>query len=141
MPAIKPNAARSRSRLERPVPSPIAGPEVFANPGKEMMLVGSVARLFAVLVPPPPLTAAWLTTEFAALARTVTVTVIAGYEAPAAKAFARVHVTVWPTGAGHVHPVPAAAVGVSPAGNVSVTVTGAVVVAPPMLGVVSVCVE
>jgi hypothetical protein len=124
--------------LDGPALSPIEGPEVFGNPGKEMMLVGSLATLFAVLVSPPPLTAAWLTTALGALARTVTVTVIGGYEVAAASAFARVHVTVWPAGAGHVHPVPAAAVGVSPAGNVSVTVTGAVVVAPPMLVTVSV---
>ena len=62
--------------------------------GTEMMLVGSLAVLFAVLVSPPPLTVAWFTTELAALRSTVTVMVIGGYEEPAASASARVQVTV-----------------------------------------------
>src|ERR1700674_728300 len=64
-----------------------------------------------------------------------------GYEAPAANASERVQVTICPTGAGQVHPAPAAAVGVNPAGRVSVTVTVPLVATLPELVAVSEYVE
>src|ERR1700687_3280563 len=91
--AINASAASTR-KLGAPGADPEAGPAVFGNPGKEMMLVGSLAVLLMVLVSPPPLTTAWCTTEFGAVCRTVTVIVIAGYAPAAASTLERVHVTV-----------------------------------------------
>ena len=51
---------------------------VTAMSACETMLVGSLAVSLVVLVWLPPLTLAWLVTEFAAPCRTVTVTVIGG---------------------------------------------------------------
>jgi hypothetical protein len=104
---------------------------VFGNPGSEMTLAGSDAVSLAALVSPPPLTVATLVTVFAELESTVTVTAIGGYDKPAASTSERVHETVWPDCAGQVHPDPAAAVGVSPAGGTSVTVTVPLLGPPP----------
>jgi hypothetical protein len=87
--------------------------------------VGSAALLLAGVASPPPVTVAVLVTDAAAFAATLTVRLMAGYEAPGASASLRVQVTVAPTV--HVQPEPDAAVAVSPAGRVSETVTVPVV--------------
>jgi hypothetical protein len=83
-------------------------------------VVGSVA--VGEFVAPPPLAVAVLVTCGRAAGRTFTISAIGVPAAPAAIAVALVHVTVCPA-ALHVHPVPFAALNVSPAGSVSVTVT------------------
>src|SRR5436189_19161 len=94
------------------------------------MVVASLAESFPVLVSPPPDTEAELVTLAAALLATFTVKVIAGKLAPAASASLRVQVKVPST---QVHPLPAMAVAVRPAGKVSVTETAALVGAEPEL--------
>src|SRR5205807_2710786 len=88
----------------------------------EVTVVGSVAVSLAVLTSLPPETVAVLVTEAGAVCNTVTVIVIAGYAALAANASLRVQVTVWPA-TPQLQPAPVAVDGVSPAGNVSETVT------------------
>jgi hypothetical protein len=83
-------------------------------------VVGSVA--VGKFVAPPPLAVAEFVTVAVAIAATFTISAIGVPAAPAAIAVALVHVTVCPA-ALHVHPVPFAALNVSPAGSVSVTVT------------------
>ncbi|MBK7908641.1 MAG: hypothetical protein IPJ78_19115 [Gemmatimonadetes bacterium] len=92
-----------------------------------MTVVGSDARSLPVSRPcpvgcVPPLVRAVLVTVAAAVPLTVEVMVTAGYAPPEASASERVQVTTWPT-MPQVHPVPVAAVGVSPAGSVSSIVT------------------
>jgi hypothetical protein len=67
---------------------------------------------------PPPDTLTWFTCGEVALAATLTVTVMAGYADPPAKASLREHAF-----AEQFHPLPVIDTNVRPAGNVSVTVT------------------
>ena len=84
------------------------------------MVVGSLAVSHGVAEQPPPDTAAEFVTELAAVADTSTVTVIAGYDEPAARASERVHVNVLSV---QLHPVPEIAVAVRPVGRASTTLT------------------
>src|SRR5207245_352515 len=68
-----------------------------------LMVVGSLVESLLVTTSPPPDTAAEFVTELEAVADTFTVTVIAGYELPAAKASERVQVSVANV---QDHPVP-----------------------------------
>src|ERR1700694_2427591 len=102
----------------------------------ETTLVRSVAVSFAVLTSPPPDTVAVLVTELAADCRTLTVIEITGNDPLLATTAVLVQVTVCATIA-QVQPVPDAAVGVSPAGSVSVTVLVPLVAVPPILLTVS----
>ncbi len=74
--------------------------------------------LFQSLTSPPPDTVTLFVRLVLASEATETVTVIAGYEAPAARGSARVQETA----SVHVHPEPEAAVAVRPVGRLSVTV-------------------
>src|ERR1700719_3921608 len=85
-----------------------------------VMVVGSLDALFAALVSPPPFTVAVLVTLAGALAATLAVSVMAGKADPMARTSLRVQVSVASV---HVQPVPLTAVGVSPGGSVSTTVT------------------
>src|SRR5262249_45452016 len=100
------------------------------------IVVTSLAVLFAVLTSPPPETVAVLVNDGGAAGATFTVRVIGEYLAPAVRASLRVHLRFWPAML-HTQPAPAAAVGVSSAGRVSLTVTGLVVGPPPMFDTVS----
>jgi hypothetical protein len=93
---------------------------VIERTGFCTIVVGSLTLAHGEPTQPPPTTDAWFVNEDAALLATLTVTVIAGYEEPAASASDRVHVSV-PTV--QVHPVPLSPVTVSPVGGASVTVT------------------
>src|SRR5262245_27843791 len=94
------------------------------------MVVTSVAVSFAVFNSPPPATLTLFVTLDEALLPTLTVRVIAGYDAPPASASLRKQVRVATV---HVHPVPLIAVAVRPAGSVSITVTRPLVGPPPAL--------
>jgi hypothetical protein len=83
------------------------------------------SEVLAGVAVPPPETVAVLVTLAEALAATLTVSMIGGWLAPGARTSLRVHVTVAPTV--QVQPEPVAAVAVSPAGKVSLTVTVPVV--------------
>jgi hypothetical protein len=85
------------------------------------IVVKSLAVLFPAVASPPPDTTAVLVTLEAALAATVTVRVIAGYAADAARAVERLQLNVGVSV--QLHPVPAIAVAVNPVGSVSVIVT------------------
>jgi hypothetical protein len=93
-------------------------------------VVGSVA--VGEFVAPPPLAVAELVTRGTAAASTFTVSVIGFPVAAAAMTVALSQVTVWPA-ALQVHPVPVAALNVSPAGSVSVTVIVPEVATLPVL--------
>jgi|SRR5271168_213707 len=95
----------------------------------ELIVVGSVAVSLEVLVSPPPETVAELIPE-AALADTLTVSVMAGKLAPAASTAVVVQVSVVRL---HPQPEPVMAVAVSPAGSASTTVTVPLVAAVPEL--------
>ena len=86
----------------------------------------SVPVLFPGVTSPPPLTSAVFVMLLPADCRTLTVTEIAGQAAPAARTSAREHETFGAVTV-QAQPVAVAAVGVRPAGSVSVTVTGAFV--------------
>src|SRR5438876_339000 len=79
-------------------------------------------------------TVAVLVTAGGALAATFTVSVIEGYEAPAASTSLRVH---GPAGWLHVQPVPPIAVAVRPEGSVSLAVTVPLVGPLPLLRTLS----
>src|SRR5437016_7184600 len=85
-----------------------------------LTVVGSLVESLLVTTSPPPDTEAELVTELEAVADTFTVSVIAGYGEPAAKASERVQVNVASV---HDQPVPEIAVAVRPLGSVSATVT------------------
>src|SRR5579864_5775919 len=88
----------------------------------EVKVVGSLAAsLLRFSSPPPPMVPLSVSGLDAAWA-TATVIATGGYALPAASASDRVQVTVWPA-IEQVQPAPDAAVGVSPAGTVSVMVT------------------
>src|SRR5689334_17402638 len=95
-----------------------------------IIVVVSLVLSFAVLISPPPDTAALLVSTPAALLATFTVTVMSGYAFLEARTSLRVQVRV---GRSHDHPVPAMALAVSPEGSVSTTLTGALVSIPPAL--------
>jgi hypothetical protein len=103
-----------------------------AMSASDAMLVGSLAVSFAILTSLPPDTKAVLVTDTGAVCRTVTVIVIAGYEALDARASLRVQVTVC-AATPQPQPVPVAIDGVNPAGSVSATVTVPLLAADPML--------
>src|SRR5205823_12912580 len=103
-----------------------------AMSARETTFVRSVAVSFAVFTSPPPETVAVLVTAFAADWPTFTVIEIAGNDPLLATTALLVQVTVCATIA-HVQPAPDAAVGVSPAGSVSVTVVVPLVAVPPTL--------
>src|SRR5262245_26338032 len=86
----------------------------------EVTMVGSLAVLLVALESPPPLTVAVLVTLPGALAATFTMSATGGYEAPGPSASARVQVVVAPSV--QVQPAPLAALGLMPAGMVSLTV-------------------
>src|SRR5258708_2289414 len=90
-----------------------------------LIVVTSVALLFAEFVSPPPLTLAVLVTLAGAAAEGLTVRVMAGWRAPGARTPRRVQESV--AGA-QDQPLPLIDVAVSPVGGVSVTVT------PPLVG-------
>ena len=83
-------------------------------------VVGSDAVSLEVLVSPPPETATEFVTDAAALAATLTESVMTGKVRPAASTVLVVQVSVARV---HPHPEPLMAVAVRPAGNVSTTVT------------------
>ena len=87
---------------------------------------------FAVLTSPPPETVAVLVTELAPDCATFTVIEMTGNDPLLATTAVLVQVTVCAT-IPQVQPVPDAAVGVSPAGSVSVTVLVPLVAVPPTL--------
>lgn len=91
-------------------------------------MVASAAVSLLVLISPPPETTAMFVTSAGALEATLTVRVMAGKLAPAARTSVRVQVTV---ASRQVHPVPAIAVGVSPVGTVSTILTCALTGALP----------
>ena len=82
-----------------------------------------------VLPSPPPETVAVFVTDAGALKFTETVSVISGKLKPGSTVSAREQLV----SVAQVHPGPLMAVAFKPAGKVSVTVTGSVVVAPPTL--------
>src|SRR5690349_8790550 len=94
------------------------------------MMVGSRAVSLRVFVSPPPDTVATLVTDVGAFAATFTVSVIAGYDDPAASASLRLQLRLASV---QLQPAPAIAVAVSPDGSVSVTVTAPLVATPPLL--------
>ncbi len=101
----------------------------MASVGLPASVVGSVA--VGVFVAPPPLAVTELVTEPGApVAFAVSVMGLPG--APAAMAIVLVQVALWPAPL-QVHPVPAAALKVRPAGNASVTVIVPVVGEVPVL--------
>src|SRR5277367_4756205 len=85
-----------------------------------LMVVGSEAPSLAVLVSAPPETVAELMTLAAALAETLTVSVMAGKLTPAGSTTDVEQVRVARV---HPHPEPLIALAVRPAGNESTTVT------------------
>src|SRR5579871_337291 len=89
----------------------------------------------AAFVVPPTETVAVFATDGAALAATLTVTVMGEKLEPAASASVRVHTSVPST---HVQPEPEIAVAVRPGGSVSLTVTMPLVAAVPTLLTISV---
>src|SRR5258708_4655245 len=93
------------------------------------MVVTSVAVSLPALASPPPETVAVLVTDRGALRFTETVSVISGKLRPGSMVSAREEL-VSDT---QIQPGPLMAVAFKPAGSVSVTVTGSVVVAPPTL--------
>src|SRR5438552_960852 len=103
--------------------------------------VGSVAVLLAVFVSPPPDTIAVLIKDAAALAATLMEIGRASCRERVESAVEGEQLTVWPTGAPQVQPVPLALVGVMPTGKVSLTVTVPEVGAVPTLLAVSVYVN
>ena len=103
--------------------------------GGAITRVGSVEVSFEVFVSPPPLMVATLLSVPETELPMLTVSVIAGYELPAASASERVQVTVATV---QLQPVPLNAVAVNPAGSVSETVTAPELAAFPMLCAVSV---
>src|SRR2546430_4495545 len=111
---------------------PLLASLATAMSARETTFVRSVAVSFAVSTSPPPETVAVLVTELAADCATFTVIEIAGNDPLLATTSVLVHVAGCATIA-HDHPVPDAAVGVSPAGSVSVTVVVPLVAVPPML--------
>src|SRR6478735_4346290 len=92
--------------------------------------VGSVAVLLLVDESPPPDTVAVLVSEGPAFAATFTVTLMGSYVPLAARASARVQLTVASV---QTQFVPVIAVAVKPAGSVSTTVTAPLVGAAPTL--------
>ena len=88
--------------------------------------------LFVMFASPPPETVAVLVTEAAANCATFTVIEMAGNDPLLATTAVLVQVTICAT-IPQVQPLPDAAVGVSPAGSVSVTVVVPLVAAAPML--------
>jgi hypothetical protein len=100
-----------------------------ASTGAPESVVGSVA--VGAFEAPPPLTVTELVREPAAPA-TFTMSVMGLPLPEAAMLVTLVHVAVWPEPP-HVHPVPEAALKVSPAGSVSVTVSVPVVADVPEL--------
>jgi hypothetical protein len=99
------------------------------------IVVGSVA--VGVLAAPPPVAVAEFVTVAAAFAATLTLSAIGVPFPPAAMTVVLVHVTIAPASA-HVQPVPDAALNVSPAGSVSVTVIVPEVATLPVLRAASV---
>src|SRR5260370_29339690 len=83
----------------------------------------------------PPDTVTVLVGNGGALAATSTVSVIGGYDAPAARTFAVVHVAVATV---QVQPLPLMAVAVKDAGRASATVTVPLLAAPPTLEILMV---
>ena len=103
--------------------------------GVPVIVVTSLATLFAEFVSPPPETVAVFVRLSAAFGASVTVRVIAGKLAAEAIASARVHVSVATV---QVQPLPAIAVAVRPGGNVSTTVTVPLEVTLPLFNTVMV---
>src|SRR5439155_269500 len=97
---------------------------VMVRSGGVLIVVGSVAVLFAVFVSPPPETVAVLVTLAGASLATFSVRVITGYLVPPARASDRVQVSGAKV---QDQPDPVIAVAVKPVGSVSATVTRAVV--------------
>src|SRR4029077_18410314 len=104
----------------------------MAISAREVTVVGSFAVSFATLTSLPPETLAVLVTDTGAACRTVTVIVMAGWEAFDASASIRIQVTVC-AATPQPQPVPVAVDGVKPAGSVSETVTAPLVDTGPML--------
>src|SRR5271165_5564279 len=96
----------------------VAGEPVIEKSGAVTSItVTSVAVLFPGVLSPPPETTAVLVKLAGATPETFTVKVIAGYAAPPARTSLLVHIRMLSV---QVHPVPAIAVAVSPAGSRSV---------------------
>ena len=93
-----------------------------------LIAVGSEALSLAVFVSPPPETVAVLVTDEAALLATLTVIVMGGYVAPAAKGSVRAQTNVLRV---QVQPTPLIAVAVKPAGRASAAETEPEVAMPP----------
>jgi hypothetical protein len=100
---------------------------ILLPPVAGLIVVASLEVSLPVFVSPPPDTVATLVTDDGALLATFTVSVIAGYAAPAASTSLRVQLGE-PTPTSQFQPLPAMAVAVRPVGTVSSTVTA------PLLG-------
>jgi hypothetical protein len=98
----------------------------------KVTLEPTVTVPLVVVTSPPPETDAVLVTDAAADCATLTVIAMAGNAALLATTVVLVQVTVCST-IPQLQPTPDAAVGVSPAGKVSVTVLVPLVAPPPML--------
>jgi len=116
---------------------PLLAVLVTATSAWETIVVASLALSLAVFTSPPPATLAVLVRKELADWATATVTEIGGNDPLPAIAAVLVQVTVCPT-IPQVQPVPTAAIGVRPAGRVSVTVVVPLVAVPPILLAVSV---
>jgi hypothetical protein len=103
----------------------VTTPSVFVIERSPCEITGaeSVEESLPGVVSPPPDTAAVLSTGFGAAWRTFTLTVIGAYEPPGARTFDVVHVTTCRTTLHAQSGAPDTAVGRSPAGTASATVT------------------
>src|SRR5438067_7091539 len=121
-----------KSTFDPTVTVPLLAILATAMSARETTLVTSLALSLAVLISPPPETDAVFVRELAAACPTLTVIEIGGNDPPAATTLVLVQVTVWAV-IPQDQPVPEAAVGVSPAGSVSVMVVVPLVALPPTL--------
>ena len=121
-----------KSTFDPTVTEPLLAILATAMSARETTLVTSLALSLAVLISPPPETVAVLVSEAAAACPTLTVIEIAGKDPLLPTTSVLVQVTVW-AAMPQDQPVPEAAVGVSPAGSVSVMVVVPLVALPPTL--------
>src|SRR2546423_3538952 len=121
-----------KSTFDPNVTVPLLAILATAMSALEAILVRSVAVSFAVLTSPPPETEAVFVNGVPAACVTSTVIEIVGNVPLLAIASVLVQVTVW-AATPQLQPVPDAAVGVNPAGRMSVTVVVPLVTVPPTL--------